>query len=104
VYAFSGRLLAALRKIWRRSGFDSLRDSTRRGPHFAPKEPIHAKAPPEHRPVKILSSTHGGASFVLRFEDGTSVLIPRCKRSSNRRRHGKRINAGRAGQGMCCPP
>ena len=35
------------------------------------------KAAQEKGPVKVLSSTHDGASFVLRFDGGTSVLIQR---------------------------
>jgi hypothetical protein len=35
------------------------------------------KAAQEKGPVKVLSSTHDGSSFVLRFDGGTSVLIQR---------------------------
>jgi hypothetical protein len=35
------------------------------------------KAAQERGPVKVLSSSHDGSSFVLRFEGGTSILIQR---------------------------
>ena len=35
------------------------------------------KAAQEKGPVKVLSSAHDGASFVIRYEGGTSVLIQR---------------------------
>jgi hypothetical protein len=38
---------------------------------------IDVKAAQEHGPVKVVSSTHDGSSFVLRFEGGTAVLIQR---------------------------
>ena len=38
---------------------------------------IDLKAAQEHGPVRVVSSTHDGSSFVLRFEGGTSVLIQR---------------------------
>jgi hypothetical protein len=38
---------------------------------------VDVKAAQERGPVKVLSSTHDGSSFVLRFEGGTSILIQR---------------------------
>jgi hypothetical protein len=38
---------------------------------------LDVKAAQERGPVKVVSSTHDGSSFVLRFESGTSVLIQR---------------------------
>jgi len=38
---------------------------------------VDVKAAQEHGPVKVVSSTHDGSSFVLRFDSGTSVLIQR---------------------------
>ena len=35
------------------------------------------KSAQERGPVKVVSSTHDGASYVLRFEGGTSVLVQR---------------------------
>ena len=38
---------------------------------------LDVKAAQERGPVKVVSSTHDGSSFALRFEGGTSVLIQR---------------------------
>ncbi len=38
---------------------------------------VDVKAAQERGPVKVVSSSHDGSSFVLRFEGGTSVLIQR---------------------------
>jgi hypothetical protein len=38
---------------------------------------VDVQAAQERGPVKVVSSTHDGSSFVLRFEGGTAVLIER---------------------------
>ena len=38
---------------------------------------VDVKAAQERGPVRVVSSTHDGSSFALRFEGGTSVLIQR---------------------------